>query len=370
LPKTIYLFSVKDIFIGFLFQIKKGGRVVRSAGGLLAGLWELTYNKKSKEIKFKNFDEKNKFAKSLLLTGSTEKIKLFGQDIFGGYKSSNKKVIWGLEYSKNVKISKKTGKDILSIDKGAYSSDEGVFIQFTGQLGNSPGIGGGIESATDTDPRKGVIGKTVFKLNYRIPAERLEFMTEIELKAIKNNFGPISNAYISMYLPGYSPKNMVYASNPELMPVSNGKKKEKDSFLKSVSVNKYFRNSAVKRSFFYDIKNKKYTSKNKKTARTPAGRGRILCLGSPLNKIGFLCGYPNNDYIPKETYEEYVMEMNQNNNSPKVGKFHTLNYKLLSSPKKTIVINQGQKLSMIMRYKLINASAPLPASKRIVKKKK
>ena len=123
-------------------------------------------------------------------------------------------------------------------------------------------------------------------------------------------------------------------------------------------------------AFFYDIKNKKYTSRNKKTARTPAGRGRLLCVGSPLNKIGFLCGYPNNDYIPKETYEEYVLEMNQNNNSPKVGKFHTLNYKLLSSPKKTFTINQGQKLSMIMRYKLINASAPLPASKRIVKKKK
>ena len=212
--------------------------------------------------------------------------------------------------------------------------------------------------------------KTVFKLNYRIPAERLEFMTEIELKAVKNNFGPISNAYMSMYLPGYSPKNMVYASNPELMPVSAGKKTKKDDFLKSVTVNKFFRNSAVKRSFFYDIKNKKTTTKTKKTVRTPSGRGRILCLGSPLNKVGFLCGYPNNDYIPKETYEEYVLELNQNSNSPKVGKFHTLNYKLLSTPKKTIVINQGQKLNMIMRYKLINASAPLPVSKRLVKKKK
>jgi hypothetical protein len=354
----------------FSLSNKKEGRVVRSAGGLLAGLWEIQFNKKTKELSFKNFDKKNNFAKSLLLTGSSKKIKLFGQDIFGGYKSSNKKVIWGLEYSKNVKVTKKTGKDILSIDKGAYSSDEGVFIQFSGTLGNSPLIGGGIESATDTDPRKGVIGKTVFKLNYRIPAERLEFMTEIELEAVKNNFGPISNAYISMYLPGYSPKNMVYASNPELMPVSTGKKSPKDNYLKNVTINKYFRNSAVKKSFFYDIKNKDSSKKNKKTVRTPPGRGRILCLGSPSNKIGFLCGYPNNDYIPKEAYEEYIMEMNQNNNSPKVGKFHSLNYKLLSSPDKTIVINQGQKLTMIMRYKLINASAPLPEKKRQVKSKK
>lgn len=365
----LLVFSKRYLY-WFSLSSKKNGRVVRSAGGLLAGLWELNFNKKTKEMKFKHFDEKTKFAKSLLLTGSSEKIKLFGQDIFGGYQSKNKKVIWGLEYSQNVKATKKTGKDILSIDKGAYSSDEGVFIQFSGIIGNSPLIGNGIDTATDTDPRKGVIGKTIFKLNYRIPAERLEFMTEIELKAVKNNFGPITNAYISMYLPGYNPKDMVYASAPELMPVSTGKNRANNQMLKNVSVNKYFRNSAVKRSFFYEIKNKVYNKKNKKTVRTPAGRGRILCLGSPLNKVGFLCGYPNNDYIPKESYEEYVMEMNQNNNSPKVGKFHTLNYKLLSSPNKSVTISQGQKLTMIMRYKLINASAPLPQSKRMVKAKK
>jgi len=367
--KDLLVFSKRYLY-WFSLSNKKEGRVVRSSGGLLAGLWELEFNKKSKEISFKNFEKKNKFAKSLLLTGSSKKIKLFGQDIFGGYKSKNKKVIWGLEYSQNIRPTKKTGKDILSIDKGAYSSDEGVFIQFSGTVGNSPLIGNGIDTETDTDPRKGVIGKTIFKLNYRIPAERLEFMTEVEFKAVKNNFGPISNAYISMYLPGYSPKDMVYASAPELMPESIGKNKPKDNFLKDVSFNKYFRNSAVKRSFFYEIKNKHNSKNSKNTVKTPPGRGRIMCLGSPLNKVGFMCGYPNNDYIPKEAYDEYVMEMNQNNNSPKIGKFHTLNYKLLSSPGKTITINQGQKLTMIMRYKLINASAHLPQSKRIVKTKK
>jgi hypothetical protein len=358
----LLVFSKKYLY-WFSLSNKSQGRVVRSAGGLLAGLWELEFNKKTNKISFKNFDKKTKFAKSLLLTGSSKNVKLFGQDIFGGYKSKNTRVIWGLEYSKNVKITKKTGKDILSLDKGAYSSDEGVFIQFSGIVGNSPLIGKGIETETDTDPRKGIVGKTIFELNYRIPAEKLEFVTEVEFKAVKNNFGPISNSYISMYLPGYSPNNMVYASNPELMPINTAKETTKKNFLKDVSVNKYFRNSAVKRSFFYDIVNRKSKS-SKNTVRTPPGRGRILCLGSPLNKIGFLCGYPNNDYIPKATYEEYVLEMNQNNNSKKFGKFHTLNYKLLSSTGKTITINQGQKLTMIMRYKLINASAPLPQNKR------
>jgi hypothetical protein len=367
----LIVFSKRYLY-WFSISSKKNGRVVRSTGGLLAGLWELEYNSKTKNISFKNYDEKNNFAKSLLLTGSSRNNKLFGQDIFGGYQSKNKKVIWGLEYSKNVKITKKTGKDILSIDKGAYSSDEGVFIQFSGTLGNSPLFGDGIDSETDTDPRKGIIGKTVFKLNYRIPAERLEFMTEIELKAVKNNFGPISNAYMSLYLPGYTKNEMVYASNPELMPIATGKKTPDNNFLKDVSVNKFFRNSAVKRSFFYQIKNRdndENSKRSKITVRTPAGRGRILCLGSPLNKIGFMCGYPNNDYIPKEAYGEFVMEMNQNYNLSKVKKFHTLNYKLLSSPRKTITIRQGQTLTMIMRYKLINASAPLPENQRKFKKK-
>ena len=252
----LLVFSKRYLY-WFSLSNKNQGRVVRSAGGLLAGLWELDFNKKTNEILFKNFDKKTKFAKSLLLTGSSKNIKLFGQDIFGGYKSKNKKVIWGLEYSQNVKTTKKTGQDILSIDKGAYSADEGDFVQFSGTVGNSPLIGNGIDSETDTDPRKGIIGKTIFKLNYRIPADRLEFVTEIEFKAVKNNFGPISNSYISLYLPGYSPNNMVYASNPELLPISTRNVNTNKNLLKNVSINKYFRNSAVKRSFFYDIANSK-----------------------------------------------------------------------------------------------------------------
>ena len=43
--------------------------------------------------------------------------------------------------------------------------------------------------------------------------------------------------------------------------------------------------------------------------------------------------------------------MNQNNNSQKVG-----------NPNRTIITNQGNKLTIIMRYKLIH-SAPLPEKK-------
>jgi len=359
--RYLYWFSKTD---------KLTGRKVRTAGGLLAGLWELVYDKNSNNIFFKNYDSKNNFAPSLLLTGSSRNNKLFGQDIFGGYFGTNKKIIWGLEFSKNVNSTKKTGRDILSIDKGPYSSDDGVFVQFKGIVGNSPLIGDGIESLTDTDPRKGVEGETHFTLNYRIPSDRLEFITEIEFHAVKNNFGPISNAYISMYLPGYEPNDMVYASSPELMPKLNYKKdKKNESHLKNVEINKYFRNSSVKKSYFYDVfANKR--SEGKMTAQTPPGRGRIICLGGPLNKIGFFCGYPNNDYIPKDSYEEYILELNDNKNSAEIGKFHSLNYKLLSTPFKTVTINQGEKLIMVMRYKLINASVPLPQKNRGLKFKK
>merc|ERR1712151_258331 len=80
---------------------------------------------------------------------------------------------------------------------------------------------------------------------------------------------------------------ITYASNPELMP------KEKDVSLKNVQVNKFFRNTCVKKVFFYKInslfkrfkkskKNKKSKkARNTRTVTTPMGRGKILCIGNP-----------------------------------------------------------------------------------------
>jgi len=194
--------------------------------------------------------------------------------------------------------------------------------------------------------------KTVYTLTYRIPVKKPEYMQECNFRVIENNFGPISTAYMSLYLPGHGNKNMVYATNPELMP-SGGMN------LKSVQVNKYFKNSCVKRIYFYEMPYKQITGK-KIYAHTPEGRGRVSCVGSPKHKVPFICGYPTNDFIPKNTYDQYTLEITDNQTLPRFGRFQSINYKLLNNKKKNVLLSQTGKrkrFSMIMRYKVIDASA-------------
>jgi len=288
----------------------------------------------------------------MLLPGSEPGVRLFGSDVYGGYPASN--VIWGIEKATDAKEGKNSGKEILSIDKGPFSADEGVFVQFTGTVTNT-GHDSGFDTEYDTDPRPGVIGKTIYTLTYRIPANRPEIIQEVSLKVEENNFGPISSAVLALYIPGFSPNNLVYATNPEIMPISE------ELQLKNVEINKYFRNTCVKKVFFYDVDYKSHRGK-KYVAQTPAGRGRIACVGAPDSKMSFVCGYPNNDYIPKETYEEYVLEISDNQNFKRYGKFNTINYKLLSSPNKTLTFKRGDQLLLIMRYKFIDATGAIVQS--------
>jgi hypothetical protein len=333
--KLLFWFSATD-------KIK---RSVRSGGGMLSGIWEIKIVDKKVDLKTK--DSKSAYAPNLLLPGSKPGIKLFGADIYGGY--ADKKKVWGLENAMHLKEGPKLGKRIIDSDRGPYSADGGVFIEFTGIVMNAGPKEDGFETEYDTDPRPGKIGRTSFELVYRIPAKRMEIIQEIKFKVEENNFGPISTAYMALYLPGYEDKNMVYVSNPELMPKSDG------IDLKDVYLNKYFRNTAVKRIFFYNAPHVKHPLR-KYAAQTPEGRGRISCLGSPENFVNFLCGYPTNDFIPKEAYSEYTMEISDNQTIPKYGKFHSLNYKLINTPNKSITIEKDSSFMMIMRYKLIDAS--------------
>lgn len=356
-PKGI-LFGKRDLIVvnfnlilWFAVSRKDEGRRINSGGGLLSGAWEIEVKNSIPMLKLNHGSD---YAPNLLLPGSSPNlIKYAGADIYGSYPTS--KLVWGLELSTDTLEGPNHGKDILSIDKGPFSADEGVFIQFKGTLRNS-NTESGFETLEDTDPRPGIIGKTVYTLTYRIPARRQELIQEIQFNVIENNFGPISNAVIALNLPGYVGKGVSYATNPEVRP-SNKKLN-----LFNVYVNKYFRNSCVKKVFFYDIKYKKHSG-SKLSAYTPPGRGKIACIGSPENKVTFICGYPTNDYIPKETYEEFVLEISDNQTSLKLEKFNSVNYKLLSTHNKSITLKTGEQLLMIMRYKFIDARAALAPEK-------
>jgi hypothetical protein len=327
----------------------KQERKVRSGGGLVTGVWEVKYSKKRRTVSLSRVLNKNGYAPNLLLPGSSPNVQLFGADVFGGYSGS--RVVWGLEHSMGTEISSKFGKDIINLDRGPYASDKGVFIEFQGLIGNSQ-MGNGFDSPTDTDPRPGIIGKTVYTLTYRVPADKSEYIQEVNFKVLENNFGPISTAYMALYLPGYKNMNMVYATNPQLMPV-NGMN------LKNVSENKYFKNTCVKKIWFYEMP---FVSLNgrKISAHTPEGRGRVSCIGSPQNKVPFICGYPTNDFIPKKTYEEYTLEISDNQTLPRFGRFQSINYKLINNQKKSVLLSTRGKrkmFSLIMRYKIIDASS-------------
>lgn len=340
--KMLYWFSVSA----------KGRRHVRSGGGLLAGMWEIKI-KPNSDLILKRINPQG-YVKNLLYPGSTPGKGFFGADIYGGYIGSN--VIWGLEHSIDVRMTEKFGRDILSIEKGAFASDDGVFIEFQGIVGNSR-TDRGIESITDTDPRPGVIGETMYTLTYRVPAYRNDIIQEVTFKALKNNFGPINTAKLALYLPGYDQNNMVYAANTELMkggPIN----------LNDVAINKYFKNSCEKKVYFYNVSYA--NTKTKAYATTADGRGTLACIGSPKNRVPFVCGYPNNDFIPKVSYEEYTIELYDNQSISRYGRFHGINYKLLKSPNKsfTLTPTSSKLLILIMRYKVIPAFIKMNSKKR------
>ena len=339
------LICVNEKLLFWFSATEKNKRSVRTGGGMLSGIWEIILIDRT--INLKTVESKSAYSPNLLLPGSKPGLKLFGSDIYGGYADKDK--VWGLENADHLREGPKLGKNIIESDRGPYSAHGGVFIEFIGVVKNSGTPEEGFETEYDTDPRPGKIGRTTFELLYRIPANRMEIIQEIKFTVEENNFGPISAAYMALYLPGYDDKNMVYVSNPELTPRSEGIN------LNDVYLNKYFRNTAVKKVFFYDIPHVKHPLK-KYSAQTTEGRGRILCLGSPENFIHFICGYPTNNFIPKEAYNEYTLEITYNQTMPKYGKFHSLNYKLISTPHKSILLEKDSSFMMIMRYKFIDAS--------------
>ena len=357
-PNDVILCS-KKLLIWFSLASKQE-RKVRSGGGLVSGVWELLENEKTKELKLKRVKNENGYTPNLLLPGSSPNVQLFGADVFGGYVGS--RVVWGLEHSMGTEPTNRFGKDIMGLDRGPYSPDNGVFIEFQGLVGNSA-MGAGFDTPTDTDPRPGIVGKTVYKLTYRVPANRFEYIQEVEFKVLENNFGPLSTAYMALYLPGYGRSNMVYATHPQMMPAGG-------MDLKNVQENKYFKNSCVKKVWFYEMP---FVAQNgkKSSAHTPEGRGRIACIGSPKanleENIPFICGYPTNEYIPKKTYPEYTLEIGDNQTMSRFGRFQSINYKITNNVKQNVLLSTKGKrklFTIIMRYKIIDAIGAVKKKKK------
>lgn len=335
--KMVYWFSLSG----------KGKRVVRTGGGLLAGLWEITV-KFNQEILINRLD-KNGHVNNLLFPGSEDKKGFFGADVYGGYEGSS--VIWGLEHSKQTQITAKFGKDIIEFDKQMYAADDGVFVEFQGLVGNAS-IDNYIESDIDTDPRPNVIGKTLYTLTYRIPARKNEFTQELVFKPIINYFGPINTAKVVFNLPGYGSANLVYAADKMLM--NNGQ-------LKNVSINKYFKNSCTKVYFYDSINN------NAHNKMFTSNMLKLACIGNPKEKVPFVCMYPDLEFIPKVAWEDYKIELADNRSIQRYGRFHSMIFKLINSKKKSALLKNNQTMTLIMRIKVIASFTEYDKSKPKIK---
>jgi len=367
LPKDQIDVAASDIIVVntnavFWFVIKgsQDARTIQTAGGLLGGIFEITKVDTNGQVKYTIRPDNNKA--NLL---SKDSGMLLNGQYSNGDGTSNANINWGLERNRDAAETTNSGKAI-EINEGGIYSDNGFKLEFEGTVTNQlataangsvkqTGAVDGFANETDTDPTKDV-GTSKYVLTWKIPADKSELSSQLAIKPANGEM-PISqvnweinyNARAKTTSTADPTKSIDVAyeavSAPELM-VGNS-----DTSLANVDINKYFTNSCVKSLFNYEFKD---TSKAF-SIRTPPGRGQVLCLGSPLHKITFLCAYPNNDNLPKEAYEDYSLNISEKKltNGRKVG----LNYTLLGS--KVMKLNSSNIAVLGLRLKFIDATPAL-----------
>jgi len=359
-----------DIFVvnteGIFWFLNKNAADKRTdyfiSGGCLAGIWELSKT------------QGNGNSVTYSLRAENGKANLINQNkgicIIGEYSNgnggSNSKIQWGLAETKDAKETDKSGKALKATDGGIYA-DNGLVIEFKGSITNqlAKASNGSIEqsakvddfsSKTDTDPSPDN-GSSSYTMTYRIALDKPELSFLISVNPAQGKM-PISQAGVQINfnakaksvsaLDPNSKVDVAYevVSSPELM-IGNA-----NTSLANVDVNKYFTNSCVKSLFNYEFKD---TTKAF-AVKTPPGRGQVLCLGAPLHKASFVCAYPNNDNLPKEAYEDYLLNMTEEKVSAEV-RLINANYTLLRS--RHMNLDSSNSITFGMRVKFIDATPAL-----------
>lgn len=334
---------------------------LKVAGGLLGGIWELTKiaglnNSVTYSLRPENKD-------NLLFTNEGSAVLGEYSDNNGG---SNTKIFWGLQENRDSAPTANNGKAIEANEGGVYS-DNGIKIEFSGLVTNqlATAVNGSAKqtakvdefsTSIDTDPST-TSGTTKYTLSWRIPANKSELSVQMSVKPLSGNM-PISQMRwelnyqakvksTSVSNPDSSiPVSYEAVASPELM-LGNS-----STSLAHVDVNKYFTNSCVKSLFNYEFKD----ATKAFAVKTPPGRGQVLCSGSPVHKVSFICAYPNNDNLPKEAYEDYVLHLSEKKVSETSRKIN-FSYTLLKS--KPMQLSSTNYVTMGMRIKFIDATPAL-----------
>lgn len=348
---------------GIFWFVNKGAtdkRAVKTAGGLLGGIWELKKTEDKGTISYSLRPDNNR---ENLLNSKT------GMRFYGSYSngdgSSNTSLIWGLERTRDAAQTANSGKAI-ELNEGGIYANNGIKIEFEGSIINQlivPKDGSNkqtgeinkLKSETDTDPSDAV-GVTKYSLTIKIPADKPELSMTItiktqsgELPASSINLEYDYNAKLKTVNPTDPSKSIdvfyEVVSAPELM------KANATTSLANVDINKYFKNSCVDRLFNYEFKD----IKSLFAVKTPPGRGQVACIGAPLHKQSFLCLYPNNDNLIKEAYEDYSISITES--KPDNGRIATVKYSLIEG--KVAKLNSNYLGQLALRIKFIDATPAL-----------
>jgi hypothetical protein len=330
IPKGQLQIDSQDIFVVnteaiFWFPIRSSTdkRTIKTAGGLLGGIFEIKKTEDKGAIKYSLRPDNNK--ENLIN-------KDLGMRFTGSYSngdgSTDTSILFGLERNTDSAPTANSGKAIEANEGGIYS-DNGIKIEFEGSITNQlinikdgsnkqTAEVGKFKTEKDTDPTDAV-GSSKYTITWKIPADKPELSCSL---IIKPSSGTLLASSLYLDIDYNGRLKTVNPSDPnksidvtyEAVTAPEAMKGNANTSLANVDVNKYFKNSCVDRLFNYEFKD----TKNTFSIKTPPGRGQVACVGSPLHKQSFLCLYPNNDNLPKEAYEDYYISLTENVSTDRV----------------------------------------------------
>ena len=187
-----------------------GSATTNGGGGMLRGIWPIYYDGSS--YQFERVVNANYYSPNYLYTGSVPGAKGSGISLLANYgKNQDNGFALAIEHEDIVSM----GATGATVNEAGQPYDGGVFVQFSGQLKNSPrtypynyvedGISINIADIYDCDPSTSV-GRTSYVLTYRVHPRERKFRQDISLTVTQNNLGPLGTMTVSTNMPGYDGK--------------------------------------------------------------------------------------------------------------------------------------------------------------------
>ncbi len=323
-------------------------------GGMLRGVWQLMTDG-SGNLNFARIINTHNYAPNLFAAGAAPGQQGSGAQLLGNFGEENidNGITWAIEHETNAAIMPNTGVLISTVDTGLYSSEGGIFVQFSGQLANSPGatLPSGIDSGYDMDLRPGVEGRVAYTLTYRIPPTGRQWRQEISLSVTQNRFGPLATAVLSHNLSGHAGSKISYVSSPSLIgyPVDHG--------WFTTATSPYYTLSG------YTLSHRDYAwmpesarPTNVTWAETPPGQGLLLAIGAPTLTYPspFFEMRTSGSLLPgfSSSYVFQAIDNRQADNT--VQRVNAMDVQLfdVSRTKTPRTFDSGQNLSLIVDYAL------------------